>query len=248
MQLFLYKHILKKRSTHNLLFMLFNKLKYYLSLAVVLGSLLLISCHDDDDYSLDNFIVNLATVNQIDSEDNLFYLTLDDGTTLYPSELLTDYKSTNVNQRVFLNYTILSNTQNGYDHLIKINNISNILTKDIAQQDSLSNWGNDPIEIISTWIGDNFVNFRFKIKVGGENKHTVDLVYKPKEMTSDTIRLQLSHNPLGDPAKYDEMTYAAFNLNSLKQTINENTTIVVESIDFKNQKKEYILKYKNTNN
>lgn len=224
--------------------MLFNKLNFFFGLVIISGSSLLNSCHNDDNYSLDNFAISLATVNPLEGKQNLYYLTLDDGTSMWPVESLVEYNNLRQNQRVFLNYTVLTDTQNEYHKSIRINNITDILTKNIIKQDSINDFGSDPIKIISTWIGDNYLNFRFKIKVGGESRHAVDVVYNSlKNLSEDTIRLEFRHNAFGDPERYEEITYAAFNFQPLQPLLTEKSVIVVESTDYKNEKHEFILKY-----
>lgn len=224
-------------------------IKYHL--IFILGlflSLNLISCSDDDGYSLDNFRVNLATVNPIDIEQGTFYLTLDDGTTLWPATMSNmGFKPRN-NQRVLLNYTLLSDEIGKYDHYIKVNGISNILTKEIIKLTSANEKevGDNPIKILTIWPGDNYLNIRFGINVGGTQiKHTINLVKNELSPTDDVdIVLELRHNANGDPERYGETGFAAFDLRPFMVEGKESINLVVKAKDYGGEEKKYLITYK----
>ena len=73
-----------------------------------------------DDSNSGNYLFDIATVEVQDDE--TFVLRLDDGTRLWP--MATDVRYVGKNgQRVFVNYTILSEKENSYNYSIKINDI-----------------------------------------------------------------------------------------------------------------------------
>lgn len=224
--------------------MLLKNIKY-LFLVSILSLSILSSCHDDE-YSTDNFTANLATVNIIGNDSTSYYFTLDDGTILFPSvNPFTNYKFGG-KQRVFLNYTILSDSVPGYDHSIRVNNINNILTKDIVFSENSENslLDSDPTKIVSIWAGDNYLNFRFKFMLGGENiQHSINLI-SSQTIDSDTIYLVFKHDAHSDPQRYEEMTYAAFDLRPLiKSNSNNKITFLIETLDYDNVKNSYIVDY-----
>ena len=83
------------------------------SAGIILG---LVSC-DDNSHSLGSFGIDIATV--IPEGENAYSLLLDNGKRLWPAASSFRYNPT-YNQRVFLNYTVLSEAQNAYDHYIKV--------------------------------------------------------------------------------------------------------------------------------
>ena len=100
-------------------------LKYSVIFIVILCSAF--AC-EDEGYSLSDFRINIATV--IPDGQQSYYLVLDNGEKLLPVSSDVFY-SPRENQRVFVNYTLLSDNNNGYDHQIKVNDIWNILTKPV---------------------------------------------------------------------------------------------------------------------
>lgn len=224
-------------------------IKYYLVLTVTLfSSLNFISCSDDDGYSLDDFSVNLATVNPIDMETGTFYLTLDNGTTLWPATMSNMTFKPRYNQRVLLNYTLLSDQIGDFDHYIKVNSISNILTKEIIEltPENEKEIGDDPIKILTIWPGDNYLNIRFGINVGGTQiKHTINLVKNELWTSNDAdIVLELRHNANGDPEKYGETGYASFDLRPFIVEGKESIKLLVKAKDYGGEEKEYSVTYK----
>lgn len=223
-----------------------NKIKFYLVFITVL--FISISCSDDDGYSLDNFRVNLATVNPIDIKEGTFYLTLDDGTTLWPATMPIIGYIPFYNQRVILNYTLLSDKINDFDHYIRINSMSNILTKEIIEltAENEKEIGNDPIKILTIWPGDNYLNIRFGINVGGTQiKHSINLVEsKLFQSEEGVLVLELRHNAHGDAQNYGETGFAAFDLKPFMTEGKESIDILVKAKDYEGKEKEYKISYK----
>ena len=229
--------------------MIFNYLKYSSYFIFLLACSLLWSCHDDDPASTP-FVVNLATVNIIDSDNGSYYFTLDDGSTLISKTNLSKFSFKN-KQRVFLNYTTLANTIDGFDHQIEINNISNVLTKNVIDRTLTTQeneaLGNDPTKIVSLWVGDKYLNFRFKFLVGGDKvTHDVNLVCNG--IRNDSIFLSFRHNANKDAERFEQLAYAAFNLRSFGDSLSDNTTLIVETINLNEKVENYTLKYSDDNN
>ena len=83
------------------------------------------SCNDSDGYSLSDFRISIATV--IPEGQMAYSLLLDNGDKLWPAASDVVYRP-QTDQRVFVNYTLLSDKKQDYDHFIKVNDIWNILT------------------------------------------------------------------------------------------------------------------------
>lgn len=171
--------------------------KFNLTLtAVLIGALIVsTSCDDNSRYSFD---INIATV--VPEGDNAYSLLLDNGKRLWPSSTAVQYTPSN-NQRVFVNYTILSDESGKYDHNIKVNDIWNILTKQAIElteenQDSI---GNDPVKANAVWVGGDYLNVSFMFNYGGEQPHAVNLVTNTMtgDLDAETVPLEFKHNSYG---------------------------------------------------
>ena len=150
--------------------------KTFLTLTIISTGILLslFSC-DDNSNSLGEFRINVATV--IPEGENAYSLLLDNGTRLWAAATAVVYQPT-CNQRVFLNYTILSGAQEGYNHYIKVNDIWNILTKQVIElntqnEDSI---GNDPVKANAVWVGGDYLNVSFMFNYGSVRPHSINLV------------------------------------------------------------------------
>ena len=98
-------------------------LGYATLIIVILSSAF--ACDDNDGYSLGDFRISIATV--VPEGQQSYSLLLDNGEKLWPAASDVYYRPS-VNQRVFVNYTLLSDKMDGYDHYVKINDIWNVLT------------------------------------------------------------------------------------------------------------------------
>jgi hypothetical protein len=223
---------------------------YYIFILVVvcLTTLVLQSCSNDKGYDLGKFYVVLATVTPLDNGEEAYYLTMDDGSTLYPVASTTNYKPKK-NQRVWVNFTPLSDKLSGYDHYAKINGIRDVLTKNIVAltADNELEIGNDPIELLQYWVGDNYLNIHFGYNTGGEKQHSINLVENKitnqPTLSRDTITVELRHNRNGDPENYKAKNYVAFDLRQLQQEGTTSINLVFKIQGFNNEKKEYSITY-----
>lgn len=207
------------------------------------------SCTNDDGYSLDKYMVEIATVTPIDSVAGTYYLTLDNGETLWPVSS-TSYFVPKNNQRVIVDFTLLSDKIGEYDHYARINQIQNILTKNVVDltPENEEEIGNDPIKVLSLWTGDNFLNIRYGYNTGGEKTHFINLVKNKLDEASvskdGTITLEFRHNKNGDPEKYGVNNYVAFDLKPFKTENKDSLKFIIKVLDFGGETKEYPITYK----
>ena len=135
------------------------------------------SC-DDDGYSLGDFVVRMATVRVISGYD--YYLEIDNGETLYPAASDVSWYKPTSGQRVVANYTLLSDNYGGYDHAVKVNFLSNVLTKTVEDltRENEAEIGNDPVDILENgmWIGGKYLNVDFRFDIPTQYRHRVSLV------------------------------------------------------------------------
>ena len=228
-----------------------KKVKY--NFILLLGLFLTInltSCSDDDGYNLNDFVLSLATVNPIDVEKGTYSLILDDGTTLWPTASNVLYRP-KYGQRVLVSYTILSDQIGEYDHYIRVNNIYDILTKKVVDltAENEKEIGNDPIKLLSMWVGDDYLNIHFGVNVGGgQAKHAINLVQNKLSVdvqnTSDNeITLEFRHNANGDPENYGEKSFVAFDLRPFKKEGKDSVTFVIKVKDYDGEMKTYPITY-----
>ncbi|MCE5204621.1 MAG: NigD-like protein [Porphyromonadaceae bacterium] len=197
--------------------------------------LFLLSC-DENSHSLGEFRINIATV--VPSGENAYSLLLDNGERLWPAATAVAYHPS-YNQRVFLNYTILSGAQNGYDRYIKINDIWNILTKPIIELNTQNadSIGNDPVKANAVWVGGDYLNVSFMFNYGGVRPHAINLVMDKlsPDSTSGAIDLAFRHNSY-DSQK--DKLYEGFVCFDLKPLRDENSDSVRLSVRVKEETKD----------
>jgi hypothetical protein len=209
---------------------------------MALISLTFNSClNDDNAYSLGDMWVSIATARPL--SDNAFYLTLDDSTTLWPAAPLYVYYQPVRPQRVQINYTVLGDNFQGYDHAIKLNRIDTILTKLLAQDMGEENdamYGNDPVKIADMWVGDGFLNIHFKAYFSGNVKHFVNLI-RNETGDDDSYKVEFRHNAFEDKASNLTNGFVAFDLSEI-DTKGQDVTLLVKVNTFDGVK-EYEKKY-----
>ncbi len=209
-------------------------------------SSLLFSCSKDKDYSLDNFWVTSATIYTDDVQPYL--IVTDSGDKLFPSISNIDYKPTN-QQRVWVSYTILNDTNGEFDFYVRVNNVSEILTKDIikltdSNKDSI---GNDPINIENLWFTDNYLTIQF-LYGGGGAVHFVNLVKNVDSLYTDDGKpiLEFRHNRNHDLYNNALRGWSSFNMKSLEKQEADSVVFVLKAKSIKEDapfRKELIYRY-----
>lgn len=161
----------------------------------LIGILLITSSCDDNSRSLGSFHISIATV--IPKGENMYSLLLDNGTHLRPVASDVLYRPVQ-NQRVFLNYTILSESEEGYNYNVRVNDMWNILTKQVIELNAQNNdsIGNDPVKTKAVWVGGDYLNVSFLFNYGGIRPHAINLVENTlsSETSPDAIDLEFRHN------------------------------------------------------
>jgi len=206
------------------------------------------SCSDDDDKSLDKFWVDIATIHEVG--ENTYDFTLDDGTKLWVAAPIGLNLKPKYN-RAIIDYTILSDKKDGYDHYIKLNGFSDILTKkpvyiaadDQHKQDSI---GDNYIKVHAMWEGGGFLNIRFGYNAGGEDAHMLNLVSDKQDLgiNDATVKLEFRHNQKGDPEYYPIRGYVSFDLSPYKIAGKEKVTFEIAWTDFGNENKTKTIEYR----
>ncbi len=189
----------------------------YILCIVIIGILFTnISC-DDNTRSLRNFGIDIATV--VPQGYNSYYLHLDNGVKLWPASTDIEYMPKE-NQRVFLNYTILSEEKDGFDHYIKVNDVWDILTKQIVRLNSQNEdmLGNDPIKTNAVWVGGDYLNVSFMFNYDGERPHAINLASISSYSDSSQLgaELTLRHNSYNSGSSKLYEGFVCFDLKPLR--------------------------------
>lgn len=211
---------------------------FILFLTVLYGAF---SCKDSEGYSLGDFRVDIATA-IVDNKG--FSLVLDDGTLLWPAASKTHYTPEN-GQRVFVNYTVISDKRDGYDHFIRINDMWRILTKNIVtltaqNSDSI---GNDPIKVNEMWIGSDYLNIDFMFAYGGGKPNLINLVSNTlsSETTPDAIDLEFRNNAHKNYGTRLTQGFVSFNIKSLQRSDADSVKLVIHVKEGKDIKKYHLV-------
>lgn len=222
-----------------------KKFSLMLLTGMLLFPLLFSACNDDDGYSLDGFVIDIATVNPLPQAN--YDLTLDNGQKLWVAATAIPGYRPQKTTRAMVNYTLLSDTIGDYDHYVKVNFLEPILTKPIVEMTAANadSIGNDPLLIDAMWIGDGYLNISFKMRAGGTGKpHMVNLVQDTE--STDLNTLEFRQNAFGDNYGNLANGIVCFNLEKLVAE-NEgadsfNFIVKVNTFD---GEKSYELTYKN---
>lgn len=202
------------------------------------------ACSDNDGYSLGDYRISIATV--VPENNQLYSLVLDNGDKLWPAASDVYYRP-HINQRVFVNYTLLSDKQGDFDHYIKINDIWNILTKPIIEltEQNADSIGNDPVRMNDFWIGDNYLNASFSFNYGRIRPHAINMVINKMEdaKDEDVLMLEFRHNSYNSPSNALYHGFASFDLKPFRQDGKDSIPITIKVKDW-DKEKTFKLMYK----
>ncbi len=192
------------------------------------------SCEDNDGYSLGDFWVDIATV-ETDDNSSAYWFILDDGTTLWPAASDIQYLPKQ-GQRIILNYSILSDQKNEFDHYIKINYIWDILTKKtiVLTATNADSIGNDPVKINDMWIGNHYLNVDFLFNYGGIRPHAINLVENSliPDPQDGKIHLEFRHNAYGSTNNRLYNGLVCFDLKPYQNSSTDSVTFAIKVLDW----------------
>ena len=154
---------------------------------------------------MDDYLVDFATLLK---EGSTYRFRLDNNRILIPQEV-TDYSGNN-GQRVILNYVPLRGDS------IRIRSISDIFTGGIQTDGFPERYSNDPVKILSVWVGGGYLNMILEMEYHSV-AHRVALF---SDASSPTVDLWFSHSRENDPRGYPQKLYASFSLHSLRTSAN----------------------------
>ncbi len=217
---------------------------------VVLILSALVSCSDDDEEDasdvseMDYLDLTLASGSVIETDDS-FLIQLDSDSTIlkiddegYYSDLFDD------GTRVIIYYWLIEEgaEDDDYDQYVGIYTMDEILTKSIFEfsnttsQEDVDSIGEDPINIVDTWITDDYLNVQFEY-YGYDQTHYVNLVYDENNpVTNDgDILLELKHNSNGDSEEDYYWGVIAFDISELQQSDTNVINIQLRALNEDNE-------------
>ena len=199
----------------------FSKLTF-IAVGILLSSLFLQSCLDNDDNDIALYYPNaLVTVKH--AADSTLYLQLDAETTLLPKNL-TNSPFGNKEVRALVNFSELNEDSKEYTKAVHINWIDSILTKKpvpFAEDLEIDKiYGIDPVEIVNDWVTiaeDSYLTLRFRTQWGYTHKpHFVNLISGVNP--ENPYELEFRHNAYGDIYGRSGDALVAFSLKDLPDT------------------------------
>ena len=196
-----------------------------------------ISC-DNDGYSLGDFQISPGTVKV--STPGTYYLLLDNGKKLWPAAQDFPFYPKE-DQRVWANYTLLSDNQDGFDHYVKVNALSKILTKDAieitnAQEDSI---GNDKARINDIWFAEKYISVVFECNSHPGSKHFLNLVHNTEtDYPEDgNVYLEFRQNRFKAPETTQMSGSVSFDVTKYLSEGKDEISFIIISNDFDGIKK-----------
>jgi len=202
----------------------------------------------DDDYVVQNYYVDIATVKNPDSLSTFFFRLDNDKLMWTATTNYYNYRPKD-GQRIVAYYSILSDKRATglYDYDVRLNNAYTVLTKGIfkispSTQDSI---GNDSISISEIWMGSDYLNVEFRY-IGYNQIHYINLVSDASKIYTDgKVHLEFRHNANGDTPNYYRQGIVSFDLKSLQAATSNKTLNLVIHVNVPNQveEKTYSLTY-----
>lgn len=199
---------------------------------MIILSMSLTSCSDDDGYSLGKFWMSFGEV--VAPVNATPYILTDDGSVLHIATTEVYNYIFIDGQRVYVNYTILGDVA-PKEFSIRLNRIQNILSKkpvllSTIDQDSI---GDDPIVVVDAWFSaGKYLNIDFKTGFTNPNlKHFINLVQDDVQVGGEYVDLTLRHNAYGDNPTYRGYGYVSFDIRSV---VPDGATSVKVRLNWKN--------------
>ena len=213
-------------------------MKTYKLLFTVFSLFILSGCKEEG-YSFDDYWVSIGTI--VGNKDNYIVIT-DDGDRLFPyTTYVPAYPIIN-GKRLWVNYTILWDAEEDkdFDYYVRINDFSNILTKDIfiLTPENADSIGHDPVWVYEPdkdiWISNNYLNIFFVYKGSPYWSHYINVVSDINNPVTPAGKpiLELRHNSNNDP--YNEPSIKGFvsiNLLSMLEEGQDSVVFVLRAID-----------------
>lgn len=201
-------------------------MKMKLHIFWLLGVLLLLAaCGDDDDYYYPSVKLEFVTV-ESGADGKIQTLIPDKGEALPVSKDRTaSIIGVNTHRRVLCNYEELSE---GKEMSAEIYSLQALLTlepkpaDDPAYKDGLVH---DPVEVVSIWLGRNYLNMILNLKVDTGKGHVFGMVQDAFD--NNIVNLTLYHNANGDGEVYNRRAYVTVPLSQYRNEADSGNPIKI---------------------
>ncbi len=170
------------------------------------------SCLDDDDTEQAYYYSTIGMLEKVD--DNNYGIATDTGKKLLISNSSDIDSESMKSGRVYAEFTILDVVKEGYDNVIHVYFIYDVLVKDFVHltDENMQEIGDDNISVSEIWTTDDYLNFRFQFYSGGGKTHYINLVTvdEPKQSEDGYLYVEFRHNANYDSVEYPYNGIASF--------------------------------------
>lgn len=192
------------------------------------GLLLLMAACGEDEYYYPPVKFEFVTV--VAGEDGRIQTLIPDkGEPLPVSEDLTGSTiSPNTSGRALSNYEVLSE---GKVATAKIYSLQGLIIPEIVSKDKpeFKGEGDDPVEMVSIWMGRNYLNMILNLNVTTAKGHVFGIVEDISKLASDgVITIQLYHDARSDIGFYDRRGYISIPLLAYADKTNPSRAIKIK--------------------
>ena len=201
-------------------------LKMKLHIFWLLGAFfLLTACGDDDDYHYPSVKLEFVTV-ESGSDGKIQRLIPDEGEALPVSKDRTASTiGANTSRRVLSNYEVLSEGKGMSAEIYSLQAVLALIPKpadDPIYKDGLVH---DPVEVVSIWLGKDYLNMILNLKVNTGKGHVFGMVQDA--FADGVVDMTLYHNANGDGEVYNRRAYISVPLSQYKDEANPANLIKI---------------------
>ena len=191
------------------------------------GLLFLMTACGDDDYYYPSVKLEFVTV-EAGEDGRIQTLIPDKGEALPVAEDRTGSTiSPNTSRRVMSNYEVLSG-----ENTATIYSLQSLITPvpkpedDPVYKDGIKL---DPVEMVSIWLGRDYLNMILNLKVNGGKQHVFGIVEDLSEFeTNGTVNMLLYHDANGDEEYYNRRAYLSVPLDKYADAENPGQKITIK--------------------
>lgn len=102
-------------------------------------------------------------------------------------------------KRAFVICDVLNQVGNGNEYDVRLNYISNVLTKDAVYSSSITEGNelvNDPIILNSYWVAGGYINIHLSVPIVSNSnvKHYINFLYEDTDQTEGTYTFNIRHD------------------------------------------------------
>ena len=186
---------------------------------------LLTACGNDDDYYYPSVKLEFVTV-ESGTDGKIQTLIPDRGEALPVSKDRTGSTiGANTSKRVLSNYEVFSEGKGMSAEIYSLQALLTLVPKpadDPAYKDGLVH---DPVEVVSIWLGKDYLNMILNLKVDTGKGHTFGMVQD--SFAGGIVDLTLYHNANGDGEVYNRRAYITVPLSQYKDKANPGNPIKI---------------------